>query len=154
MTSGTSYSPSRRSQEGLRSLSIAVPLMDDIEHEPVLIHGPPAGKRPPGRCSAQEEPVANAIHSRTHLILAANSEPHVFMGTCPLHLSVKRCVQDRPTEFADRIHTSSRCHSKPRRGSRWRRSSAKRGPNFMHHSRRVSWLTSMPRWCSNSWTSR
>jgi hypothetical protein len=29
----------------------------------------------------------------------------------------------------------------PRRGSRWRSSSAKRGPNLMHHSRSVSWLT-------------
>ena len=36
------------------------------------------------------------------------------------------------------VHTSSICHREPRRGSRWRRSSAKRGPNFMHHSRRVS----------------
>jgi hypothetical protein len=33
-------------QEGLRRFSVPMPLKEDIEHEPVLIHGWPAGKRP------------------------------------------------------------------------------------------------------------
>ncbi len=62
-------------QERLRRFGVPMPLEENVEHEPLLVHSPP-------------KPVSNAIDARTHLV--------------------------------------------------WRRSSSKRGPNFMHHSRRVS----------------
>ncbi len=55
-------------QEGLRSLGVAVPLKQDIEHEAVLVY-----------CSP--EPVSDAVNARTHLILSANSKPCVFRAT-------------------------------------------------------------------------
>ena len=74
------------SQEGLRRFSVPMPLEENVEHESVLVHGPP-------------KPVSNTVHSRTDLVEMPSGTPL---------------------------------------GSRWRSSSAKRGPNFMHHSRRVS----------------
>jgi two-component SAPR family response regulator len=61
------------------ALHDAQSLKENVEHETVLVHRPPAGKRPHGRCSTQEEPVSNASHSRTHLILSANSKFAVFV---------------------------------------------------------------------------
>ena len=45
-----------------------MPLKENVEHEPVLVHGPPAVKRAQARCSDQDEPVSNAIDARTDLV--------------------------------------------------------------------------------------
>ena len=52
-------------QEGLCSLRIPVPLKEDVEHETVLIHGPP-------------KPVSNAIDARTHLVEMPSRTPTGF----------------------------------------------------------------------------
>jgi hypothetical protein len=54
-------------QEGLRRFGVPMPLEENVEHEPVFVYGPP-------------KPVSNAVHTRTHLILSANSKYSVFMG--------------------------------------------------------------------------
>ncbi len=48
------------SQESLRRFSVPMPLKENVQHETVLVHGPP-------------EPVADTIDARAHLILSANS---------------------------------------------------------------------------------
>ncbi|MGY2897273.1 hypothetical protein ACVWZX_005319 [Deinococcus sp. UYEF24] len=53
-------------QEGLRRFGVPMPLKEEIEHEAVLV-----------QCSLQ--PVSNAVHVRTDLILSANSERPVFV---------------------------------------------------------------------------
>ena len=52
-------------QEGFRRFGVPMPLEEDIEHEPVRIHGPP-------------KPVSNAIHSRTHLVEMPPGTPSGF----------------------------------------------------------------------------
>ena len=42
-------------QEGLRGVRIALPLKQDVEHETVLVHGPP-------------KPVSDAIHGGADLV--------------------------------------------------------------------------------------
>jgi len=42
-----------------------MPLKEDVEHEPVLIHGPP-------------KPVSNAINIRTHLVEMPPGTPSGF----------------------------------------------------------------------------
>ena len=48
-------------QEGFRRFGVPMPLKENVEHETILINGPP-------------KPVSNAIDARTYLILSANSE--------------------------------------------------------------------------------
>jgi hypothetical protein len=59
-------------QERLCSLGIAMPLKQNVEHEAVLVNRSP-------------KPVSNAIHTRTHLILSANSSRAAKCGKtrCP-----------------------------------------------------------------------
>jgi len=52
-------------QEGLRRLGVPMPLEENIEHETVLVHGPP-------------KPVSNAIHTRTHLVEMPPGTPSGF----------------------------------------------------------------------------
>ena len=42
-------------QESLRRIGVPMPLKEDVEHQTVLVHGPP-------------KPVLHAVHGRTHLI--------------------------------------------------------------------------------------
>ena len=58
----------RPGQKGLRRFGVPMPLKENVEHESVLVHGPPAVKRGQPRCSDQDEPVANAIDARTDLV--------------------------------------------------------------------------------------
>ena len=52
-------------QEGLRSLGVAVPLKQDIEHEAVLVY-----------CSPK--PMSDAVNARTHLIEMPSGTPTGF----------------------------------------------------------------------------
>ena len=52
-------------QEGLRRFGVPMPLKEDVEHETVLVHGPP-------------KPVSNAIHGRTHLVEMPSGTPSGF----------------------------------------------------------------------------
>jgi len=58
-----------------------MPLKEDIEHEPVLVHSP-------------SKPVSNTIHSRTHLVEMPPGTPSGF----PVAeiFSEERCEFDRP----------------------------------------------------------
>jgi len=53
-------------QEGLRRSSVPMPLKEDVEHEAVLIHGPP-------------KPVSNAIDIRTDLVEMPPGTPSGFL---------------------------------------------------------------------------
>ena len=55
-------------QEGLRRFGVPVPLKQDIEHEAVLVHGPP-------------EPVSNAVNARTDLVQMPPGTPTGFPVT-------------------------------------------------------------------------
>ena len=65
-------------QEGLRRFGVPMPLKEDVEHETVLVHRPPAVKRAQARCSDQDKPVSNAIHGRTHLVEMPSGTPSGF----------------------------------------------------------------------------
>jgi hypothetical protein len=52
-------------QEGLRGFGVPMPLKEDIEHEPEVVHGPP-------------KPVSNAVHARTHLVEMPPGTPSGF----------------------------------------------------------------------------
>jgi hypothetical protein len=52
-------------QEGLRRFGVPVSLKQDVEHETVLVHGPP-------------KPVSNAIDARTHLVQMPPGTPTGF----------------------------------------------------------------------------
>jgi len=52
-------------QEGLRRFGVPVPLEENVEHEPVLVHGPP-------------KPVSYAFHARTHLVEMPPGTPSGF----------------------------------------------------------------------------
>ncbi len=52
-------------QEGLRRFGIPMPLKENVEHEPVFVHGPP-------------KPVSNAINARTHLVEMPPGTPAGF----------------------------------------------------------------------------
>jgi hypothetical protein len=47
-------------QEGLHGFGVSLPLKKNVEHETLLVYGPP-------------QPISDAVHARTHLILSANS---------------------------------------------------------------------------------
>ena len=52
-------------QEGLRRFGVPMPLKEDVEHETVLVHGPP-------------KPVSNAVDARTHLVEMPSGTPTGF----------------------------------------------------------------------------
>ena len=52
-------------QKGLRRFGVPMPLKENVEHEPVLVHGPP-------------EPVSNAIDARTDLVHMPSGTPTGF----------------------------------------------------------------------------
>jgi len=52
-------------EEGLCGLGVAVPLKENVEHEPVLVHGSP-------------QPVSNAVHARTDLVEMPPGTPSGF----------------------------------------------------------------------------
>jgi hypothetical protein len=64
------------SQERFRRFGVSVPLEEDVQHEPVSC--PPAAKRPHGRCSGQDEPMSNAIDTRTDLVQMPPGTPSGF----------------------------------------------------------------------------
>jgi hypothetical protein len=47
-------------QEGFHGFGVSLPLKKNVEHETLLVYGPP-------------QPISDAVHARTHLILSANS---------------------------------------------------------------------------------
>ncbi len=55
-------------QERLRGLGITVTLEEDVEHETVLVHGPP-------------KPVSNAVYARTYLVEMPPGTPPGFSVT-------------------------------------------------------------------------
>jgi len=55
-------------EEGLRRFGVPMPLKEDIEYAPVLVHGPP-------------KPVSNTLHSRTHLVEMPPETPLGFPVT-------------------------------------------------------------------------
>ena len=121
------------SQEGLCGVGIPVPLKQDVEHEAVLVHRPPAVKRVQPRCSDQDEPVSDAVDARTHLVQMPLGTPPGF----PVAKLFGEEGRELDTPFAQRLVEEWRPHAVKRDQPRC---SDQDGRPF------TTMLTSMPRW--------